>query len=158
MDMPQYRAQASAHAAHAAQLSAHVARTRVGPFLRRYVRKLWEKRGGGFYGFVATMMFLYLEVVDIAGDIIDLGGARPSLGWLISFVVSNLVTLVINTVRAAIWPLTWLSQFGVGVLSATLLAGAYLAYRAVRPHVLRMLAEPDGDEDASGAMSAQPTA
>jgi uncharacterized membrane protein (DUF2068 family) len=135
--------------------SSHAVRTRAAPLLRRYVRKLWEKRGGGFYGFVATLMFLYLEVVDIAGDIIDLGGARLTLGWVISFVVSNLVTLVVNTLRAAIWPLTWLSQFGVGVLSITLLAGAYLAYRAVRPRVLRMLQEPEAGKDASPEAAAQ---
>lgn len=128
--------------------------TRAAPPLRRYVRKLWEKRGGGFYGFVATVMFLYLEVVDIAGDIVELGGASPSLAWLIRFVVSNLVTLLVNTIRAAVWPLTWLGQFGVGLLSAALLAGAYLSYRAVRPHVMRLLREP-GEADTAGEVLVQ---
>jgi hypothetical protein len=124
-------------------------RARLLPPARRYVRKLWQKRGGGFYGFVATLMFLYLEVVDIAGDILDLGGAGPSLGWLISFIVSNLITLVINTIRAAIWPLTWLTTFGVGYTSIALISGAYIAYRAVRPQVMRMLQEPGELEEAA---------
>jgi hypothetical protein len=117
-------------------------KSRLLPPLRRYVRRLWQKRGGGFYGFCATLMFLYLEVIDIAGDILDLGGARPTLGWIIHFVVSNLVTLLVNTIHAAIWPFTWIRQFGVGLMSAALLGLAYAAYRAVRPQVLRMLQEP----------------
>jgi hypothetical protein len=115
---------------------------------RRYVRKLWEKRGGGFYGFVATLMFLYLEVLDIAGDIVDMAGTSFGLGWLISFVVSNIITIIMNTVRAALWPMTWLSKFGVGVMSAALLGAAYVAYLMVRPWVMQMLQEP-GDAEAA---------
>jgi hypothetical protein len=118
-------------------------RTWFMPRFRGYVLKLWQKRGGGFYGFVATLMFLYLEVIDIAGDILDLGGVRPSLGWVIGFVISNLVTLLMNTVRAAVWPITWISQFGVGLLSAGLMGAAYVAYRAVRPSVMQWLDAPD---------------
>ena len=36
---------------------------------RRHVRQMWDSRGGGFYGFVAVLMFLYLETLDLAGDI-----------------------------------------------------------------------------------------
>lgn len=115
----------------------------VRAWIRRYVRKLWESRGGGFYGFVATLMFIYLEIIDIAGDLIAMGGARINLGWFISFVVSNLVDVVMNTVRAAIWPATWIGQFGVGITSGVLIGVVYVGYLAVRPSVLRMLREPD---------------
>jgi hypothetical protein len=129
---------------------AAAAAPRAGAMLRRYVRKLWKRRGGGFYGFVATLMFLYLEVVDIAGDILDLGGARPTIGWVVHFLVSNLVTIIINTIHAALWPITWIRQFGVGLTSAALIGGAYLAYVAVRPQVMRLLQEP-GDAPAQGS-------
>jgi hypothetical protein len=120
----------------------------VRAWIRRYVRKLWASRGGGFYGFVATLMFIYLEIIDIAGDILDMGGARISLGWLISFLVSNMIDVVKNTVRAAIWPATWISQFGVGIMSAVLIGVMYVGYMAVRPSVLRMLREP-GETEAT---------
>jgi hypothetical protein len=135
-------------------LSVHSLGAWLLPRFRRYVRKLWEKRGGGFYGFVATLMFLYLEVIDIAGDILDLGGVRPTLGWILSFVISNMVTVLVNTVRAAVWPITWISQFGVGLVSAALMGGAYAAYRAVRPSVMRWLEA--SDDVPQPALTAQP--
>lgn len=109
---------------------------------RRHVRKLWQSRGGGFYGFVAVLTFLYLEVVDVAGD---LAGLRPNeidLGWAIGFLVDNAVDALMNLVRSAIWPAAWIQRFGVGVLSAVLLGVSYLAYRLVRPTVIRLLEEP----------------
>ena len=109
---------------------------------RRHVRKLWQSRGGGFYGFVAVLTFLYLEVVDVAGD---LAGLRPSeigLGWAIGFLVDNAVDALMNLVRSAIWPAAWIQRFGVGVLSGVLLGVSYLAYRLVRPTVIRLLEEP----------------
>ena len=32
---------------------------------RRHVRGLWQSRGGGFYGFVAVLMFLFILAVSI---------------------------------------------------------------------------------------------
>jgi hypothetical protein len=110
---------------------------------RRHVRQLWESRGGGFYGFVAVLTFLYLEALDLAGDVAGLGGIRIDVGWVIGFLVENLVDAVMNGVRSAIWPLAWLERFGIGLRSAAFLAAAYLAYRLVRPLVLRLLSEPD---------------
>jgi hypothetical protein len=125
-------------------MTQHPVRARV----RRYLRKLWATRGGGFYGFVATLMFVYLEVVDITGDLAAVGGLRADLGWLISFIVGNMIDAIMNTVRAAIWPATWLQHFGVGLLSAALFGVTYVGYRGIRPGVLRLLREPGEEEIA----------
>ena len=115
---------------------------------RRHCLQVWTSRGGGFYGFVALLTFLYLEVVDLAGDIAALPGSHADLGFVISWIVGNLVDAFVNSIRAAIWPLSWLEHFGVGILSGALLAGSYLAYRAVRPTVIRWLAAPAGEAEA----------
>jgi hypothetical protein len=115
---------------------------RAGGRFRGHVRQLWESRGGGFYGFVVVLTFLYLETVDLAGDIAGVGGVRLDIGWVIGFLVENAVDAVLNGVRAALWPVTWVGRFGVTASSAALLGGAYVAYRLVRPIVLRLLAEP----------------
>ena len=120
----------------------------AGHRLRRYVRKVWSSRGGGFYGFVATLMFLYLEVVDLAGDVVGfptLVGA--SLGGVIGWGVMNIINAVMNLVRAAIWPLSWIMQFGIGVRSVLVLGATYAAYRVAHPHIRRLLQDPDGDAD-----------
>lgn len=121
---------------------------------RRHVRKLWTSRGGGFYGFVATLMFLYLETLDLAGDVASLPAqASLDLGFMISWLVENFVELILNGVRAAIWPVEWITRFGVDLGSGALLVVAYGAYRLVRPTVLRLLEEPEeeGEGEAEGA-------
>ena len=52
-----------------------------------------------------------------------------------------------NGIRAAIWPVAWISNFGVGLLSGGLLLGSYAVYRAIRPSVLKLLT-PTDDEPA----------
>lgn len=110
---------------------------------QRHFREVWESRGGGFYGFVAALTFAYLEVVDLAGDLVGVGDARVDLGWVIGFLVNNLIDAVMNLVWAAIWPLEWIQRFGIGLTSGALLVGAYGVYRLIRPTVLRLLQEPD---------------
>jgi hypothetical protein len=110
---------------------------------RRHALAIWQSRGGGFYGFVAMLTFLYIEALDLAGSITGLSGFRIDLGTLISWLVNNFVQVVVNGVRAAIWPAEWISRFGIGVKSALLLGGCYAAYRAVRPAVIRLLTPTD---------------
>lgn len=114
-------------------------------WFRRFFRKAWESRGGGFYGFVGALTFVYLEAVDLGGDLAGIADIRIDLGWVIGFVVSNLVEAVMNLVRAALWPLEWIQRFGITGRSLLLLAGAYVVYRLIRPTVLRLL-EDDAPE------------
>ncbi len=115
---------------------------------RRHVRRLWQSRGGGFYGFVATLTFLYLEVKSLLPDAatvrsvaqLNVGGI---VGGVVSWFVNNLVTGIMNAVWSALWPVEWLNRFGVSLTSAALLLGAYLLFLLVRPAVLRLLREPD---------------
>ncbi len=110
---------------------------------RRHLRGVWMSRGGGFYGFVVLLTFVYLESVDLAGDIAALPGSHVDAGFLISWIVGNLVDALVNTIRAALWPVAWIQHFGIGLLSAALLAGSFLLYRMVRPTVLRWLTPTD---------------
>lgn len=112
---------------------------RGGRWFRRYFREVWESRGGGFYGFVGAITFVYLEALDLAGDVAGLTGVRVDVGWVIGFLVENLISAIMNLVWAAIWPVEWISRFGVGLTMAALLGGSYLVYRAIRPTVLRLL-------------------
>ena len=114
--------------------------------LRRTLRKVWASRGGGFYGLVVAITFVYLEAVDLAGDLAGIVRAWPiGLGGAIAFLVGNLVDAVLIAIAAALWPLQWLSAFGVGPTLLGLLGATYVTYRITRPAILRML-EPDEDE------------
>jgi len=110
---------------------------------RRYLLASWRSRGGGFYGFVALLTFLYIEGLDLAGDVAGLAGVQLNLGFIISWLVGNLVDAALNGIRAAIWPLEWISRFGISLRSAVLLAASYGAYRLIRPTVVRLLTPTD---------------
>jgi hypothetical protein len=111
--------------------------------VRRTLRKVWASRGGGYYGLVAAITFVYLEAGDLAGDISALLHAWPvSLGKLISFIVGNVVDAFLNGISAAIWPIHWIGKLGVGPLLLALLGGTYVTYRLTRPAIIRLL-EPD---------------
>ena len=113
-----------------------------GHWFRRHVRRVWESRGGGFYGFVATLTFVYLEAKSLAGDVTSLGSFQVNLGGVIGWAVQNLVQGVLNVVFATIWPVEWINRFGVSLTSAALLVGCYFVFQAIRPAVLRLLREP----------------
>lgn len=119
----------------------------MGSTIRGYLRELWESHGGGFYGFVAALTFLYLEAIDLIPEFARIGQVEwIDLGWWISWFVGNMVDAIVNSVYATIWPVTWITRFGIGMWSAAALGASYLGYLAVRPTVLRML---ETDEDTA---------
>jgi len=111
---------------------------------RRHALHLWESRGGAYYGFVATITFLYLEAVNLFGDVAALPQQQLNLGGLISWFVQNLVQGLLTAMWAAIWPVAWVSHLGVGLTSGVLLATSYGVYRMIRPWVSRWLREGGG--------------
>lgn len=114
--------------------------------LRRTLRKVWASRGGGYYGLVVAITFVYLEAVDLAGDLAGIVRAWPiGLGGAIAFLVGNLVDAVLIGIAAALWPIQWLRAFGVSTTLLALLGASYVTYRITRPAILRML-EPDENE------------
>jgi hypothetical protein len=106
---------------------------------RRHALALWESRGGAYYGFVATITFLYLEAVNLFGDVAALPHQQFGLGGLISWFVQNLVQGLLTALWAAIWPVGWISRLGVGVKFGMLLAATYGVYRVIHPWVSRWL-------------------
>ncbi len=122
-------------------------------WFRRHVRQVWQSRGGGFYGFVATLTFLYLEGMNLVGDVTGLRNLDVSLGGIINFFVQNFIQGITAVVWASVWPVAWIQRFGVGFVSGALLVGCYFTFRLIQPLVLRLLQEPG---EAAG-MLAQPS-
>ena len=110
--------------------------------LRRHARQVWESRGGGFYGFGAMVTFLYLEAVNLLGDVAALPRFQLSAGGVIHWFVQNGVAALLNFLWSVIWPVEWISRFGVNLTSGALLVGSYATYRLIRPSMLRLLQEP----------------
>lgn len=115
----------------------------AGHKLRRHAGEIWASRGGGFYGFVAMVTFLYMEGVNLMGDIASLWHLRLDLGGLIGWVVQNMVQALLTLLWSVIWPVAWISRFGVGFTSLVLLLACYATYKLIRPGVQRLLEQPE---------------
>lgn len=78
--------------------------------LKRFVRTVWNARGGGLYacGFVVT--FLWLEATMFVGELVSSGSLASFFSeQLVEFIFRFTVQSLTNTVSAFMWPV-WVIQ------------------------------------------------
>jgi hypothetical protein len=101
-------------------------------WLRNWFRKIWDVRGGGLYAVGFAITFLYLEVLDLADDVMGIGALFD--GQIIAFIVDFFVDSLTNTIAAFIWPVgivQWVPPFG-----AIALAVAFWLFPVyLKPHI-----------------------
>ena len=90
---------------------------------RKWVRTVWQLRGGGAYAMGFIIAFLYFELMDIFFDDIPKLYAMNSIfsSELVGFVVEFIIDTLMNTLYAFMWPvfvLQWNQPWGVAVLVA----------------------------------------
>lgn len=109
--------------------------------LRAALLRLWQARGGGFYGLGYVVTFIVLEAKLITGEFL---GSESFIQFvtseLLEYVLRFGVLSLVNGVLALIWPvfvLSWLGGWGFVVL-----LGGYFAFEhAGRPVVERWFPE-----------------
>jgi len=75
------------------------------------IQKKWSKFGGGFYGIVALFTYIIVEVTEVIGMIINLGGLLDFLRQMnIGLIVNILVDALMNFISAIAWPWYWMSR------------------------------------------------
>lgn len=121
----------------------------LGRVFLRFVRTLWQARGGGLYacGFIIT--FLWLEAKTLVEEV----AASTSLAGFFTeqffeFIFRFTVQSVVNTVGAFIWPVyvIQLSPMWGGIGLAALWI---LFPRFVEPRLTRWLFQEEGETPAS---------
>ena len=75
------------------------------------VHRKWLTMGGGFYGVVAVLTLLWIELWEIIDFITGFGGLGTlaelfSVGTLVGLIIETLM----NTLTALVWPLYWLGS------------------------------------------------
>jgi hypothetical protein len=93
------------------------------------VHEKWLKFGGGFYGVVALLTWLVIEVQDLATQVPQLLGAAVSfdLGEIIGTVINVFIESIMNFVWAIAWPGYWMQRIHTPAPWAWFLA-AWLGY------------------------------
>lgn len=77
----------------------------LGRVLKRFVRTVWNARGGGLYacGFVVT--FLWLEATTLVGELVSSGSLAAFFSeQLFEFIFRFTIQSLTNTVTAFLWP------------------------------------------------------
>lgn len=75
------------------------------------LQKKWAKFGGGFYGIVAFLTYIVIELTEITTMIANLGGFFAFIKRLdIGFVISMIVEAFTNFIAAMVWPMYWLQR------------------------------------------------
>lgn len=118
-------------------------------WLRNWFRKIWDVRGGGLYAVGFAVTFLYLEILDLADDVMGIGALFD--GHIIAFIVDIFIDSLKNTIAASVWPVgivQWAPPFGAIALGVAF----WLFPIYVKPHIENWLfdGEPQDDKENSG--------
>jgi hypothetical protein len=98
--------------------------------IRRWIRKVWNARGGGLYACGFVVAFVWLEFTTLVDQFSSSAGFTGFLsGQLIQFLLRFAVDSLVNTVYALIWPVRVISYsppWGFVILGAMYLVFTYL--------------------------------
>lgn len=90
--------------------------------LRRFLRTIWEARGGGFYACGVAVTFVGLELRTLAGDVL---GAESVSSFVSEQIVETLFRFlgesIVNGWLALIWPvyvIDWQPPWGIAAIAA----------------------------------------
>ena len=73
--------------------------------IRRWIRKVWDARGGGLYACGFVVAFVWLEFATLVNQFSSSAGfAGFFSGQLVQFLLRFTVDSLVNTVNALIWP------------------------------------------------------
>ena len=75
------------------------------------VHRKWLAMGGGFYGVVAMLTLVFVELNEVLDFLADFNGIGPfidslSIGWLVELFIET----IMNSFIAIAWPAYWLTD------------------------------------------------
>jgi hypothetical protein len=115
-------------------------------WFRSWFRKVWDVRGGGLYAVGFALTFLYLEVLDLADDVLGIGALFN--GQIVDFIVDFFIDSLGNTIAAFMWPveiLQWEPPFGVIALGVAF----WLFPIYAKPHIEKWLFDDEQPDAAA---------
>lgn len=75
------------------------------------VHRKWLSMGGGFYGVVALVTLLFIEVGEVLDFLVNFKGVGPFIDSLsIGFLVAVFIETIKNSFMAIAWPAYWLTD------------------------------------------------
>ena len=119
---------------------------------KRFVRNIWDLRGGGLYSVGYVITLVWLEIQMLIQDLIDLTSGSSQFGdqliqGVIKFVLRFAYESLINSIQALMWPVTAIQFYppwGLGIMVALFA----IFPKMIKPPLERWLF--DGDDANNG--------
>ncbi|MEW6991018.1 hypothetical protein AADZ91_10050 [Colwelliaceae bacterium 6441] len=111
----------------------------------QFLHSKWVTFGGGFYGLIALLTFIIIELTQVVNFLFNLTGWHDIVA-LFSFntLISMIIDSIVNMVSAAIWFTYWADEFKTDNFIVWILI-AYIAYRFGAKSAMRYAIEQDKD-------------
>ena len=102
-----------------------------------FLHSKWVTFGGGFYGLIALLTFIIIELTQVVNFLFSITGwqdivALFSLDTLIAMIIDSIT----NMIKAAIWFSYWPSKFNTENFIVWILI-AYISYRFAAKYAMR---------------------
>ena len=86
-------------------------KTEVGGHPQSLLQKKWAKFGGGFYGIVAFLTYIVVEITDALAAVANIGGLGEFLRQLdVGVLIDAFIESLTNFITAMIWPAYWMDR------------------------------------------------
>lgn len=110
--------------------------------------KKWLDFGGGYYGTVACIKLLFIELNEIGSFVKNFQGIDALVGkGIINLIVNLFIEQIQNFVAAIIWPTNYLAQFTIFECAAFVLV-TYVAYEGARKYAKREFGKRDPEHNS----------
>ena len=115
--------------------------------IRKWLGRMWRRRGGGYYGVGYVVTFLVLEIRMLLGDWQDSKGIVEFLGQqLLELIFRFFIESFINSFIALAWPFLLISKLQLWGL-ALLIVGYFVFERLLKPSLERLILKTTDDTD-----------
>jgi hypothetical protein len=108
-------------------------------YARKWIRKVWNLRGGGLYAVGYIVTFLYFEVTTFVSEIAASSGIVEFLtSQILEFALHMLIRSFENMIWALMWP-AYIAQFSPPI-GAIALGVAFIIFpKYIKPHLEKWL-------------------
>lgn len=121
--------------------------------VRRWIRKVWDARGGGLYACGFVVAFVGLEFTTLVDEFSSSTGFTGFFtGQLVQFLLRFTVDSLVNTVHALIWPVHFIRfspPWGFVILGALYVVFTYVLKNPLERWLFHEAETVDADQTAA---------
>jgi hypothetical protein len=102
-----------------------------------FLHSKWITFGGGFYGLIASLTFIIIELLQVLNFWLNITGWQDIIAlFKLDTIIAMVIDFIINMIKAALWFTYWPSKLDTDNFLAWILV-AYICYRFAGKYAMR---------------------